>query len=349
MAEPKLAATGRRRWWLSLRKSLFASPLDGLITLLLLAAFAAALQGVVHWALVQANWSVIVDNLPLWFTGSFTKDQVWRSWTWMASLLLLCVVTLSPRWLIPPALARWLPLLWLLALPVGLLLLAGGLGLEPVASNRWGGLQLSLLLALASTLLSLPIGILLALGRRSKLPLLKWMSTGYIELIRGIPMITVLFFGQLLIPLFLPMDWTVNRVLRAILSLGFFTGAYVAECVRGGLQSIPKTQLEAARALGLSTVQTIVLVELPQALRTALPALTNQFVGLIQDTALLSIVGLVELLGISRSILANPDYVGRYVEVYIWLALLYWAICTLMMGVAGRIEHSLKGAEGNRS
>ena len=349
MAEPKFVGSDRRRWWLALRQSLFANPLDGLITLLLLAAVAAVLQGVVHWALVQANWSVIIDNFPLWFTGGFAKGQLWRSWTWMAFLLLLCMATLLPHRLLPAAFARWLPLFWLLALPIGLLLLAGGLGLEPVASNRWGGLQLSLLLALASTLLSLPIGILLALGRRSRLTLLKWMATGYIELIRGIPLITVLFFGQLLIPLFLPGDWTVNRVLRAILSLGFFTGAYVAECVRGGLQALPKTQLEAARALGLSTIQTIVLVELPQALRTALPALTNQFVGLIQDTSLLSIVGLVELLGISRSILANPDYVGRYVEVYIWLALLYWAVCTLMMSVAGRIEHNLGGAKAGKS
>ena len=326
----------------TLRRSLFASPLDGLITLVLLAVCGIALRQVVHWAFVQADWAVVVDNIRLYFHGNFPLQQVWRSWSWLGFLLVLCLLTLLPRQLLPQRLTGLLPLLWVLALPIGLLLLASGLGLEPVKSRFWGGLQLTLLLTIGTIVLALPLGILLALGRRSSLPLLRWLTTGYIELMRGVPLIAVLFFGQLMIPLFLPEGWTFNRVLRAVLSLGFFVAVYMAEDIRGGLQAIPKTQLEAARSLSLSPLQTIALVELPQALRTALPALANQCVASVQNTSLLAYLGLIELLGISRSILNNPDYLGRHLEVYIWLALIYWAVCILMTSLTRRLERDLR-------
>ena len=326
----------------ALRRNLFASPLDGLITLVLLAVCGSALWGFIHWALSQADWAVVVDNTRLYFHGNFPLQQVWRSWSWLGFLLVLCILTLLPRQLLPQRLTSLLTLLWVLALPIGLVLLASGLGFEPIKSRFWGGLQLTLLLTIGTIALALPLGILLALGRRSSLPLVRWLTTGYIELMRGVPLIAVLFFGQLMIPLFLPEGWTFNRVLRAVLSLGFFVAVYMAEDVRGGLQSIPKTQLEAARSLSLSPLQTITLVELPQALRTALPALANQCVASVQNTSLLAYLGLIELLGISRSILNNPDYLGRHLEVYIWLALVYWAVCILMTSLARRLEHDLR-------
>ena len=342
MAESPRSAPRSRQLLLRIRRGLFASPLDTLITVVLVVVCGGGLGNLLHWAFLQADWAGVLDNVRLYFNGNFPVSQIWRSWTWLGLLAALCILTLMPARALPPVVVRLLPLFWVLILPVGLLLLASGLGFEPIKSRFWGGLQLSLLLTLGTILMALPLGILMALARRSELPLLRWLTTGYIELMRGMPLIAVLFFGQLMIPLFLPEGWTLNRVLRAVLSLGFFMAAYMAEDVRGGLQSIPKTQLEAARSLGLSPPLTVALVELPQALRTALPALANQCVASLQNTSLLAILGLIELLGISRSILANPSYLGRHLEVYIWLALLYWAVCILMTSLARRLERTLK-------
>ena len=165
---------------------------------------------------------------------------------------------------------------------------------------------------------------------------------------RSIPLIAVLFFGQLLIPLFLPVDLEVNRVLRAILAFAFFAAAYIAEDVRGGLQSISGTQQEAASVLGLSKRQTVQYIMLPQALRIALPALTNQAIGLLQNTSLMAILGLVELLGISRSLLANPAFIGRYLETYLWLAAVYWFVCTAMALLARDLEKQLNPVRPNQ-
>ena len=158
---------------------------------------------------------------------------------------------------------------------------------------------------------------------------------------RSIPLISVLFFGQLLIPLFLPLGIEIDRVWRAIFAFSFFVSAYIAEDIRGGLQSIPLSQIEAAKSLGLNQLQIIRFILIPQSLRLALPALTNQTIGLFQNTSLMSILGLVELLGIGRSILANPEFIGQYIEVYVWLACVYWLICTIMAIVARNLEKSL--------
>ena len=330
-----------RQLLLRIRRGLFASPLDTVITMVLAVLCGGGLWSFLHWAFLQAEWVVVVENVRLYINGNFPVEQVWRSWSWLGLLAALCLTTLMPARLLPRPVLCLLPWLWMLILPIGLVLLASGLGLEPIKSRFWGGLQLSLLLTLGTIALALPLGILLALARRSSIPLLRWLTTGYIELTRGMPLIAVLFFGQLMIPLFLPQGWTFNRVLRAVLSLGFFVAAYMAEDVRGGLQAIPKTQLEAARSIGLSPLQTIALVELPQALRTALPSLANQCVASLQNTSLLAYLGLIELLGISRSILGNPSYLGRHLEVYIWLALLYWAVCILMTSLSRRLERTL--------
>ena len=154
-------------------------------------------------------------------------------------------------------------------------------------------------------------------------------------------LIAVLFFGQLLIPLFLPAGVEVDRVWRAIFSFTLFVSAYIAEDIRGGLQAIPKTQIEAAETLGLSQLQIISFVVIPQALRIALPALTNQAIGLFQNTSLMAILGLIELLGVGRSLLANPEFIGRYIEVYVWLAAVYWFCCTFMAILARHLEQRM--------
>ena len=316
--------------------------LDRGITLLLLALLGWAGWSMLHWLLVAADWSVVTTNLPLYAVGSFPADQRWRPLLWMAALITLTLLTLTgPKrgWV-----RRWLPLVWIAMAPLGLWLLAGGLGLLQVGTRSWGGLTLTLLLTGGSGALALPLGILLALGRRSELPVLRWSSAAYIELMRAVPLIAVLFFGQLLIPLFLPPGLEINRVLRAVVAFALFAAAYIAEDVRGGLQAIPPTQREAAAVLGLSPRQVLQLVVLPQALRVALPSLTNQAVGLLQNTSLMAILGLVELLGISRSLLAIPAFIGRYLEVYVWLAAVYWLACTAMALLARHLEVQLDPA-----
>ena len=313
--------------------------LDRWLTLMLLALLGWAGWSCLHWLWHGADWTVVVTNLPLYAVGSYPEAERWRPLLCIVAVVVLIVITLlGPRqggW------RRALPLLWSAMAPLGIWLLAGGLGLSPVGTQSWGGFSLTLLLTAGSGLLALPLGVLLALGRRSDLPVLRGGSTAYIELMRAIPLIAVLFFGQLLIPLFLPPGVELNRVLRAVVAFALFAAAYIAEDVRGGLQAIPPTQREAAAVLGLSPRQSLQLVVLPQALRVALPSLTNQAVGLLQNTSLMAILGLVELLGISRSLLANPAFIGRYLEVYIWLAAVYWLACTAMALLARHLEIQL--------
>ena len=316
------------------------------VTLVLTGLIGWGVWSVLHWLLLAADWRVVVSNLPLYVVGSYPVDQRWRPLLWMVALVVLIGFTLlGPR---RGPLQRWLPLIWLAMAPLGLWLVAGGLVLEPVSTRDWGGFTLTLLLTFGSGLLALPIGVLLALGRRSRLPVLRLSSTAYIELMRAVPLIAVLFFGQLLIPLFLPQGLEINRVLRAVLAFAFFAAAYIAEDVRGGLQAIPPTQREAAAVLGLSEWQSLQLVVLPQALRIALPSLTNQAVGLLQNTSLMAILGLVELLGISRSLLANPVFIGRFLEVYLWLAAVYWLACTAMALLARHLELRLDPLRSDR-
>jgi general L-amino acid transport system permease protein len=240
-----------------------------------------------------------------------------------------------------PELGKWLPFSWFLLLLICVWLIGGKLGLKVVETNLWGGLMLTLLMSIISILLCFPIGILLALGRQSSLPVIRILSTVYIEVIRGLPLITILFMGQILLPLFLPEGARPDRILRAIIGLTMFSSAYLAENIRGGLQGIPRGQTEAAKALGLNTFFTVGLIVLPQALKVAIPSIVGQFISLFQDTTLLSIVGLMELLGMSRSILANPKFLGRHLEVYIFVGILYWLFCYGMSIASQKLEQQL--------
>jgi general L-amino acid transport system permease protein len=240
-----------------------------------------------------------------------------------------------------PSIGKWVSLAWFLSYFAALWLIGGGLGLTPVSTNDWGGLVLTLFTAVSGIALCFPLGLLLALGRRSALPVVRWLSTAYIELVRGVPLVALLFMGQVMIPLFLPIGSRPDRILRAIIALALFSAAYLAENVRAGLQAVPRGQNEAAMSLGLNTPTTLGLIVLPQALKIAIPAIVGQFISLFQDTTLLSIVGLAELLGIGKSILANPSYLGRYAEVYLFLAVIYWLFCYAMSLGSRKIEEKL--------
>jgi general L-amino acid transport system permease protein len=238
--------------------------------------------------------------------------------------------------------SRWLPLLWVISIPVVFWLLKGGLGLENLQTSVWSGLVLTLLTAVLSITLSFPLGVLLALGRQSPLPVVRLLSTLYIEIVRGVPLISILFLSMSMLSFFLPPDISqVDRVPRAIIALTLFSAAYIAEDVRGGLQSVPRGQGEAARSLGLSAPLVVLLIVLPQAIRAVIPALVGTFLGLFKDTSLLSIFGFLDLFGISKTILANPAYIGRSNEAYPFIALIYWVFCYAMSSAGQRLEASM--------
>ena len=242
---------------------------------------------------------------------------------------------------------RWpLIIAWLLSFPGLWLLLQGGvLGIERVPTNLWGGLLVTLSLTIVGILASFPLGILLALGRRSTLPVVRLFCTVYIEVVRGVPLITFFFMAQLLLPLFLDADLRVDNLIRAMVAVTLFSAAYLAENVRGGLQAIPRGQYEAAQALGLNYFYTTIFITLPQALRIVIPALVGQFIGLFKDTSLVSIVGILDLIGISAAVRAQPEWLGLaggvFREVLFFLALVYFIISFAMSRVSLQIERNL--------
>jgi general L-amino acid transport system permease protein len=243
-----------------------------------------------------------------------------------------------------PVPRRWLVLGWLASVPVVVLVLLGLPGaaeLPYVPTSEWGGLLLTLLLAVVSIALSFPLGVLLALGRRSRLPALRLLSTVFIEVVRGVPLVSVIFLVDIMLPLFLPEGFRLDRVVRAIGGFTLFTAAYVAENVRGGLQAIPRGQIEAAHAIGLSTVQTNLFVVLPQALRAVIPANVGAFISLLKDTTLVVIVGLLDLLGIGRAVLAQSEWVGTSYEVYGFVAVVFFVLCYTMSKASYRLEAAL--------
>lgn len=238
----------------------------------------------------------------------------------------------------------WLSLIWLAAAVAGVLLLAG-LGetslLRPISTNLWGGLLLTMVLSVAGILLSFPLGVALAVGRRSRLPVVRIVSTTYIELIRAVPLISILFMAQFLFPLVLPEGLRIDNVIRAIGGITLFSAAYVAENVRGGLQAIPAGQHEAAFAIGLRTWQTTVFIVLPQALRITIPANVGLFISLMKDTTLAYIIGLLEILGIGRAVLAQPEWLGTSFEVYLFVAVVFFVLSYALSQASYRLEKEL--------
>ena len=229
---------------------------------------------------------------------------------------------------------------WLLSFPWTMIWLHGFVGLSTVFTSNWGGLLLTLILAAVGIVVSFPLGVLLALGRRSHLPVIKWVSTAYIEMVRGVPLVTILFMAQIMVPIFLP-DFRIDKILRAMLGITLFSAAYMAENVRGGLQAIPKGQHEAAHALGLNYPLTMLLIILPQALRSVIPAIVGQFISLFKDTSLVTVIGLLDLLGIAKAVIANPDWLGLQAEVYLFVAVVYFVFSYSMSYISQKIEDAL--------
>ncbi len=236
-------------------------------------------------------------------------------------------------------------LLWLLSFVLTIFLLSGFKGstwLPKVASNLWGGLLLTFLLAAVGIVASFPIGVMLALGRQSSLPVVKLFCILFIEMVRGVPLVTILFMASIILPLFLPEEVRIDRVLRAMVGMTLFAAAYMAENVRGGLQAIPAGQYEAAKAVGLTGFQTTTFIVLPQALRIVIPAIVGQFIALFMDTTLAIIVGLMELLAVGRAVLqSNQEWLLRDKEVYLFIAILFWIFTYAMSYASRRLEIAL--------
>ena len=229
---------------------------------------------------------------------------------------------------------------WLLSFPWSMIWLHGFGGLPTVFTSNWGGLLLTLILAAVGIVVSFPLGVLLTLGRRSNLPAIRWVSTAYIETVRGVPLVTILFMAQIMVPIFLP-DFRIDKILRAMLGITFFSAAYMAENVRGGLQAIPKGQYEASHALGLNYPLMMLLIVLPQALRSVIPAIVGQFISLFKDTSLVAVIGLLDLLGIAKTVIANPDWLGLQAEVYLFAAVVYFVFSYSMSYISQKIEDAL--------
>jgi general L-amino acid transport system permease protein len=335
-----------------LRRDYFATPLDAIVSLACIALLAAIAVPVIRWTLVNATfagstredcapggacWVFIKARFGQFMYGFYPLDQRWRvdaaGALFVAAVAPLFWSGLPRRTLVAIIAALVVP-------PVIIWLLAGGAGLVPVETRQWGGLMLTVFIAVASGLISVPLGIALALGRQSRLPVIRTICVVFIEFWRGVPIIAVIFLASLLLPLVLPAGITIDRLTRAVLGLAFVVSAYMAEAVRGGLQAIPAGQAEAAHALGLGYWRTTGLVVLPQALRIALPAMTNEFIALVKNTSLVLIVSIFDLLGIAQAALADPAWIGMTMEAYAFAGVIYWLACFALSSWSRSLERS---------
>ena len=346
---PPITNVGVIGW---LKTNLFSTWYNSLLTVIIIAAMAWLIPPLVRWAFIDslwntsaeacrdidgACWSVIPQNIKFIFLGFFPSGEEWRPILAMALLLGLVIYSKNR--------AHWkksLAWLWLANLIVmGTLMYGGVFGMPVVETSQWSGLPLTLLLSFFGMVVAYPLGVLLALGRRSKLPAIKTLCVVYIEMIRGVPLISLLFMSSIMFPLFLPEGVTIDKVLRALIAIILFTAAYIAEVVRGGLQAMPRGQYEAADSLGLNYNQTMRLVILPQALKIVIPPSVGILLSAFKDTSLVVIIALYDVLKTTMVTLSNPAWTGYSTEAYIFLAMLYFVFCYAMSSYSRKLEKDL--------
>lgn len=321
-------------------QDLWGSPWRAAFTLGVLALAAWALSHLLPWGLLNATfapsadacraqrdgacWGVVAEKWRPILFGRYPYAEQWRA---ACAGSLLAVMTLASAW---PRLWRWwLAPLWAVVLAVAFVLMGGGMaGLSRVPTGQWGGLPLTIGLAVLGVAMAFPIGLGLALGRRSNWPVVRTLCASYIELVRGVPLISVLFMATFLLPLLWPVGVQPDVLLRVIVGQGLFIAAYLAEVIRGGLQAVPQGQIDAARALGFTRWGVQRAIVLPQALRMVVPALTNIVLGALKDTSLVTVVGLFELTGaLSLALGGDPNWRPFYLEAYLFVAAIYWLLC----------------------
>lgn len=344
-----------------LRRNLFYSWQSTVLTLLLVAMLAKGGYSLIKWALLNAVWmvqhgpqgpatdvcralegsgacwAIITEKYRLILFGTYPFDEQWRPALAIALFISLFVVSAMRRFW-----RKELAIVWIGTIAaIAFLMWGGELGLEYVPQSRWGGLALTLIIATIGVAIAFPLSILVALGRRSTLPVIKWLSVGYVEIIRGVPLITLLFMASVMFPLLMPEGVNLDKLLRAQIAFILFFAAYLAEVVRGGLQALPKGQYEAAHALGLTYWQTTRRIVLPQALRLVIPPLVNNMIGFFKDTSLVLVIGLYDLLAASQSAVGEPAWQGFAVETYVFVGLIYFTFCFAMSRYSQRVEASL--------
>jgi general L-amino acid transport system permease protein len=349
---PPIPLSGPVVW---LRRNLFADWKSSLTTVVLVGIALAYLPSLVDWAIVQAVlqpnaeicqqargagacWGVVAEKYRLIIFGRYPYEEQWRPQ--LATILLVGLLMAS---CVRVFWKSWLALLWVAVLAAFFALMYGGVfGLSVVTTDRWGGLPLTIMLASLSIVLAFPLSVLVALGRRSKLPAIKTVCVIYVELIRGVPLISVLFMASFMFPLFMPQGFTIDVLVRVLVGITLFAAAYMAEIVRGGLQAIPKGQVEAADSLGLTYWQTQRKVVLPQALAMVVPGIMNNFISIFKDTSLVTIVSLYELTG-SLGLALNSDANWRpfKIEGYLFITLIYFIFCFAMSRYSLWVENQL--------
>lgn len=355
MIEARRPPDARRGIWRWFHRNLFNGPINSVVTVVTIGLLAWGLWPFVQWALIQADWIgdsrqacsgegacwvFISARFESIIYGFYPEAARWRVdivFALMAGLLAWLAIPRVPG-------KRWAAVIAVIGFPVAayVLLLGGHFGLMYVPTREWGGLMLTLTVATIGIVGSLPIGIVLALGRRSNLPFVRAVSVVFIEFWRGVPLITVLFMASVMLPLFVPTQVEFDKLLRALVGIMLFWSAYMAEVVRGGLQAIPSGQDEAGKALGLGYWQRMGLIVLPQALKLVIPGIVNTFIALFKDTSLVLIIGLFDLLAIIRAGLTDSDWLGFATEGYVFAALVFWVFCFSMSRYSQYIERRLQ-------
>ena len=341
-----------------IRKNLFATPTDAILTLLGIAFLFWAVPPIFGFLIGQAVppggtvedcravgagacWAYIAARINFFIYGFYPIDQYWRPNIVFAMLAVLLIPLLIPK----APFKRINALLFFFGTPIAtyFLLNGGVLGMRPVPTEQWGGLLVTLIISLVGICVSIPIGILLALGRQSKLPVIKTLCIAFIELWRAVPLITVLFMASIMLPLFLPQGTSVDKLLRALVGVTLFSSAYMAEVIRGGLQAIPRGQYEAGASLGLGYWQRMGFIVLPQALKHVIPGIVNNFISLFKDTSLVSIVGIFDLLNTVQAGTSDANWFSptQAITGYVFAAAVYWVFCFSMSRYSMYMEHRL--------
>ena len=327
---------------------------NAILTLLVIFALIKYIPPLLNWFVFDANfigntkedctgggacWVFVKVWSNRFIYGMYPDTEQWRINT--AFLMLFSLVGAS--FFVPSKFKKYLLIFLLFIYPIiGLKLISGGdFGLKYVETGAWGGLSLTFIVSAFALILCFPVGMFLALGRRSSLPAIRYSSIGFIELWRGVPLITVLFMSAVMFPMFLPDGTYVDKLIRVLIAITLFEAAYMAEVIRGGLQALPKGQYEAAKSLGMGYWRMHFLIILPQALKLVIPGIANTFLALVKDTPLIFVVGLLELAGMVNLAKTNPKWLGMAMEGYVFAGLVFWVICYAMSRYSQNLEKKL--------
>ncbi len=339
----------------TLNKNINSNWFNSILTLLLIFLLIIFIPMLLDWAFFEANFSGTSKEectgsgacwvfINVWFDrlmyGLYPNDQIWR----VNVAFIILILTVGAAFFVPQKIKKYIIIFLLFIFPFILIsLLSGGnFGLEKIPTNEWGGLALTFIISIFAILFCFPVGMILALGRRSSFPVIRYSSIGFIEFWRGVPLITVLFMASVMFPMFLPDGTFLDKLIRVVIAITLFEAAYMAEVIRGGLQALPRGQYDAGKSLGMSYWKLHLLIILPQALKLIIPGIANTFLALVKDTPLILVVGLLELVGMIDMAKTNPKWLGFAAEGYVFAGLVFWIICYAMSRYSISLEEKYK-------